>query len=59
MARSHQTSRQDTVPQQEKWPERILCLDMLPLGQLTPASGLSTQIYSLKSAFLTDLHPLS
>lgn len=51
MACSYQTSRQDTVPQREKWPERILCFDTLPLGQLTLASGFSTQIYSFKSAF--------
>ena len=51
MACSYQTSGQDTVPQREKWPERILCFDTLPLGQLTLASGFSTQIYSFKSAF--------
>lgn len=48
-----------TIPQGEKWPERILGFDTLPLGQLTRASGLSTQIYSFRSAFLTDLWPSS
>lgn len=59
MAYSYQTSWLDSVPQWEKWLERILCFDTLPLDLFTRASGRSTQIYSFKSALLPDLHPLS